>query len=1348
MATYDFDLSSQAVENMARLEDELANSASSFQEVVLPAAILLFLRWLEHFDAEQAAVAAFEGRDYAQALPDELSWHVLNSKRGRDLGKYLDEIMLPSEYKAAQGAAREKYLQLVVEPKVRQVMSHPYGQAIRLLAMSWPRLQALPEHVRDALLEMVGGLSLDRLKDRQLAEHLLSTMIRLGASSRSAFYMPEAAADLMIEVAQPQPGERVYDPCFGSGSLLVAAARRMRMASMFYAGGDWDDAQKNSLFGVDHYPNHYFVGLVRVILAGIEHPGLELGDALQRPRIRSLSREGFDCILAVPPWRRMERGYSASGSFDIPTTSIEGLFLQHIASSLRPGGRAVVALPASFLFSAGSEKRVRKMLVEDFRVEGVIGLPSRIYKPYTSIETSLLVFSRNKPAEAVRFLSYGALRGAGAKPDAPEAKLPFEIASDFRARILPQSAWETPVKALAVRGYDLTPRRTGDEELQAELDAILRIDPQTRLVRLEEIAALWQGINYRREDVIDATPGKGDEDAIDVFSKLSEVVFSGLDEEIREVSDLPDLIRAGNIKQLGVSPSFLTLKNLDLLQKNIDKRLRKDDLLITVGGTIGNIGIVSAGTVGDLPSRNLVAMRINREFEGVSPNYLAIILSSSLYQKWLSGHARGSVIQHLSITALRELVVPIPSLPAQERVVQACWDGKRDGLNELLRLLTAEISDPVSLWLEKSDAADVLSQAISTNATIKIFPAMEMLSREFRELRNDLAHEKENGEPWLREWVFRTWEALSRLDGIANIPTGMGRLNILERTRGMLASSLSVGGVGVPGVTRARWTTEQLLKALDVLIEEILGDVRVVSELDTSSIPANEPSIVTVTLKNESPVALRNFFCETTLISADLKVPYFAEGQSEDIVIGLLGADAPRLDFSLIWSATRLDGKKVSGQIPLSLDVSHAGTQVTDENDLGPNPYIAGPPVNRPEMFFGRQGVIDTIKHSMSGSTHANVLLLEGNRRAGKSSILMQLEPVEALPDWVVVRCDFQGASGHETKDGIPTENIFAHMAQKIAEAGERYGYKFWPPAQAPYEPGKPYTLEFRRAFSRALKEFPPFEMFKEFLESVLDTIAPKRLLLMLDEFDRIQEGIDSGVTSPQVPQNIRFILQNYAQVSSILTGSRRMTQMRKDYWSVLFGLGHRINITAIDQEEARRLVTVPVKGRLVYPPQVVDQIIGLCACQPYLIQRLCNQIFNTCVRSKQSTVTLAMVDEAAMELVTGMEHFEAFWEFAGDERARFILCIVHRLGQEADSPPVTLPMIEDELQKSGVELKREELVGDELKKLIELELISMAKEGQYRVEVPLLSLWISRNKDCEDQRERAVIESQNRSLA
>lgn len=1369
---------------LLRLERELAMAggrvgALSVRDVVVPAAILLFLRWLEHYEAEQAALAAFEGRDHAPALPGELNWQALKDKRGAELARHLDEIMLPSAYAQARGSSREKYLREVVQPKVDQVLAHPYGQAIRQLALAWPKLQALSDNVRDALLQLVQDLPFDRLEDREQAEQLLATMVREGATGRSAFYTPQAAADLMIEVARPQPGERIYDPCYGAGNLLVSAARRLRQEASRFPARQWDDIQHNSLFGVEHYPHYYFVGLVRVILSGIEHPGLELGDALQRPRLRSLSREGFDCILSIPPWRKLERGYSGSGGFDIPTTSSEGLFLQHIAASLRPGGRAVVALPASFLASAGSEKRVRKMLLEDFRVEGVIGLPANVFKPYTNTESSLLVFSREKPVEAVRFLRAKGLRGIGPWPDSPGTQSPQQVAKDFLARKLPEDAWTTSVGQLARREWDLSPKPTGAEELDDVLDTIVRTDPQTRLLPLGQLAELWTGVSYGRYDTLEI--------GLAAYERSVEVELinnmANLPEPLRKTlldrGHLPRIIRADDIKGLELARPSLALMNGELYEKHLNRSLAAGDVLIRTSGSIGHVAVVPEWGTGNLTSNSLATIRLHGNSIGVLPKYLAGILSSDRYQRWMSGHARGAVSQRLSISALKTLPIPVPHLAIQEHVVTAVRTQEVDAFDELLRLLDSQQTDAVTLWLEQAEPLLVgLEATYSRQGEVGALLELEGGAAEFLKLRDNLPPGDREDLP---RWAYSAWAAAEKLRGISGVPQGSALLAVLGSARGDLTQALADIAPDSAGAERARRFCATVVAVIDAQVESIMSEVRIVPKLVTRVLEQASIDEIHVTLLNQSQTPLLKFQASSPQCHGDITAMSLEAGEGLDLTLVAEVTKPDQFDFVVAWRAARLDGVAVRGELPLSIRVV-AGKDVAvesvaraaarpaarvsmrppspqaelpmsvasfdlNEHDLGPNPYVTGTPIIRPDMFYGRSGILDSIKRHLGSSTHRNVILLEGNRRAGKSSILAQLELPDALPNWVVARCDFQGAPGHNELPGIPTDHVYGHLAQQIAEAGLRYGFNFWPPGQEDYNPKKPYRLEFRRAFSNEIKVLPAFDAFKELLEAVVESIAPKRLLLMLDEFDRIQEGIDSGVTSPQVPQNIRFLMNNYTAVTAILTGSRRMTQMRKEYWSVLFGLGHKVSVTAIDEASARRLVTEPVKGRLAYPPTLVDRIIRLCACQPFLIQRLCSQIFDRCSHTEQAAVTSAMVEDAAQELVSGMEHFEAFWDFAGSERARFILCIVHRLSREADAVPITLPMIEDELERSGVQFKRDELVGDELKKLIELELVSLEKDGQYRLAVPLLALWIRNNKDFEDQRERAAQEGRIRSL-
>jgi type I restriction enzyme M protein len=1279
---------------------------------------------------------------------------------------------------SANAAEREKYLRDVATPKIAQMKAGPFAEKLRRTAQVWPRLLELPEELLDFLVDLVAELPFERLEDRQVAEQLLAGMIREGATSRSAFFTPQAAVDLILEVANPVPGERVYDPCFGAANLLVSAARRLGKAARQLPSREWDQFQSGSIFGVELYPEFYFVGMVRVVLGGIDHPNLELGDALDRPRIRDLGREGFDCIVANPPWRSNALDIKRSG-FDVPTTASEGLFVQHIMESLRPGGRAVVAVPAGFLFRPGPERRIRKALLENYCVDGVIGLPANTFKPYTSIASALLVFRRARPADTVRFLNCDALQGVDRQPDSSDAQLPLDVAKAFRSNDLQAGVWTATTREIANRDWDLSPRRTGAQELDQILKEISSLDPTVPILSLDKLATVAAGVTYKRSDVYQPPEESGETGLLSSIDKrlarlekTSRLAghrhahtlrsFVGLPKSpptiFSDASGIP-LVRAGDIEKGKVSRPDVTLINPDLESRARVALIESGDVVMSISGSIGKIGIVGTDEARWVASRSVSTIRL-RDQGTADPHYLAAILRAQVYQSWFSGHARGSVIQNLSVRALRSLRIPVPSLQIQHRVLEQIADSGADGVEQLIRILAREEHDPVALWLEKNAAT--LSPPSSASRPRSLLSTVEALARELPILRNSLLHSRSSTPSRLEEWAIAVAEAVSKLDALSTVPAGTARVSMLERARFDLTWAATLTGMASGTVaSRAREFNSALVTAIEREIADTLGNVRIEATLRRSRVFAGVASIVTVALRNTSGVPIRNFRATTAAFGGHLEIPFLDDQAIGELLLSITSSEEKQIDFSVKWNAERLDGVAVSGEIPLSLlaigspkaadpatlrDMLSMSDSIPDT--LGPNPYITGTPVpvHRMEMFFGRSRLMSTITRHLANPAGANVILLEGNRRAGKSSILLQLEHNKELKDWIVARCDFQGAAGHATLKGIPTDQVFIHLACAIADAGLAHGLKLWPPSERPGPEDKPFRLEFRRSFSTALQHGAPFEIFREFLDHVLETISPKRLLLLLDEFDRIQEGIDSGVTSSQVPQNIRFLLNNYPRITAILTGSQRMTQMRKEYWSVLFGLGHRIGVTAIDPQEAANLVVKPAP-QLVFPPSVVVKIRELCANQPYLIQCLCSRVFDNCAFDEQGTVTLEMVESAALELVHGLEHFEAFWDFAGDERARYILCIVHRLTSQGDLVHVTLPMIEDELESSGVAVSREELVGDELKKLVELELISMERDGQYRLTVPLLAMWISRNKDCEDQKERAIRESKQRSL-
>ena len=116
--------------------------------------------------------------------------------------------------------------------------------------------------------------------------------------------------------------------------------------------------------------------------------------------------------------------------------------------------------------------------------------------------------------------------------------------------------------------------------------------------------------------------------------------------------------------------------------------------------------------------------------------------------------------------------------------------------------------------------------------------------------------------------------------------------------------------------------------------------------------------------------------------------------------------------FELRWQADRLDGQTVSDKLPLAIDVRSEGEDVHPLNSA-PARTSSEARLIAEEMFFGREDIIKKIKRQLSTSHQANVILLEGNRRTGKTSILTHLQTTpDVLPDWIIVNCSFQGAEG------------------------------------------------------------------------------------------------------------------------------------------------------------------------------------------------------------------------------------------------------------------------------------------------------------------------------------------------
>ena len=173
------------------------------------------------------------------------------------------------------------------------------------------------------------------------------------------------------------------------------------------------------------------------------------------------------------------------------------------------------------------------------------------------------------------------------------------------------------------------------------------------------------------------------------------------------------------------------------------------------------------------------SIAVVRPREPIAPRFITALLRSSAYQDWFRGHARGATIQHLSVRTLRNLPVPVPELPIQERLVRHSGEETVDPFAALIRIVeNREGDDPVIVWLEEFSQA--LGSHRSGQAASDPVVLLERVARSVRDLRNRVAHSSITTTPDLGRWIVDLAEAVGTLEGLSHVPPGPGRVAILD----------------------------------------------------------------------------------------------------------------------------------------------------------------------------------------------------------------------------------------------------------------------------------------------------------------------------------------------------------------------------------------------------------------------------------------------------------------------------------------------------------------------------------------------------------------------------------------
>ncbi|MCA4753830.1 type I restriction-modification system subunit M [Mycolicibacterium fortuitum] len=264
------------------------------------------------------------------------------------------------------------------------------------------------EHMRDArftiptaallskVVDMLDDIPMaDRDTNGDLYEYLLSKIASAGVNGQ--FRTPRHIIELMVKMTAPQPTDEICDPACGTAGFLVAASEYVRAT---HESVLTDSAQRKhfhaSMFhGYDFDSTMLRIGSMNMLMHGIESPDIRYRDSLSEGA--SEDAEKYTLILANPPFAGSLDYESTSKDLQrvIKTKKTELLFVALFLKLLKPGGRAAVIVPDGVLFgSSKAHKELRRVLVEDQKLDGIVKLPSGVFRPYAGVSTAILLFTK------------------------------------------------------------------------------------------------------------------------------------------------------------------------------------------------------------------------------------------------------------------------------------------------------------------------------------------------------------------------------------------------------------------------------------------------------------------------------------------------------------------------------------------------------------------------------------------------------------------------------------------------------------------------------------------------------------------------------------------------------------------------------------------------------------------------------------------------------------------------------------------------------------------------------------------------------------------------------------------
>lgn len=422
---------------------------------------IIFLKYLKDLDIKNSKYKELLGEEHQNIFSDDFSWETWacpkNSKGeidyqkclvGNDLITFVNNELFPylEGFKSVEDSSSIEYKIGVIFSEIKNRFQDGYN-------------------LRE-VLDLVDELSFNTSEEVHEMSHLYEARIqRMGNAGRNGgeYYTPRPLIKSIVNVMDLKVGDTIYDGACGSAGFLCEAFNYLREGpnSSMLRAGDLEILQKKTLYGQEKKSLAYIIGIMNLILHGVESPNITRGNTLSENSRDYEEKDRHDVVLANPPFGGKERA-EVQQNFEIKVSETAYLFVQHFYRKLKANGRAAIVIKNTCL-SNGDAKALRKLLLEKTNLHSILDLPGGTFTG-AGVKTVVLFFDKiNTGTKKIWYYQLNLDRNLG-KTNPLNSRDMEEFERLFKTKGDSDNSWSVDVSNIDVENYDLSVKNPNEKE--------------------------------------------------------------------------------------------------------------------------------------------------------------------------------------------------------------------------------------------------------------------------------------------------------------------------------------------------------------------------------------------------------------------------------------------------------------------------------------------------------------------------------------------------------------------------------------------------------------------------------------------------------------------------------------------------------------------------------------------------------------------------------------------------------------------------------------------------------------------------------------------------------------------